>query len=75
MRDETGIVRIQAQNIFVVTPHFTAEAPFVAPTPMIAPVMVCVVLTGMPKCVAKNKVSAPAVSAQKPSKGLSLVIF
>ena len=46
---ETGIVRIHAQKIFVVTPHFTAEAPFLAPAPIIAPVITCVVLTGMPK--------------------------
>ena len=45
----TGIVSIQAQKIFVVTPHFTAVAPFLAPMPMIAPVMVWVVLTGIPK--------------------------
>lgn len=35
-----GIVRIQAQKIFVVTPHLTAVAPFLAPTPIIAPVIV-----------------------------------
>lgn len=75
MTAETGIVIIHAQKIFVVTPHFTADARFVAPTPIIAPVIVCVVLTGIPKCVAINKVTAPAVSAQNPSKGLSLVIF
>lgn len=46
---ETGIVSIQAQKILVVTPHFTAEAPFRAPAPMIAPVITCVVLTGIPK--------------------------
>jgi len=37
---DTGIVSIQAQNILVVTPHFTAESLFVAPTPIIAPVIV-----------------------------------
>lgn len=37
---DTGIVSIHAQNIFVVTPHFTAEALFVAPTPIIEPVIV-----------------------------------
>lgn len=72
---ETGMVRIHAQKIFVVTPHFTAETPFLAPAPIIAPVIVCVVLTGIPKCVAPNSVRAPAVSAQNPSKGFSLVIF
>ena len=41
----------------------------VAPTPMIAPVMVWVVDTGMPKKVAMNRVAAPAVSAQEPPMG------
>ena len=49
MNAETGIVSIHAQNIFVVTPHFTADILFVAPTPMIDPVIVWVVLTGIPK--------------------------
>jgi hypothetical protein len=35
--------------------------------------MVCVVDTGMPKVVAKNKAMAPPVSAQKPPTDLSLV--
>ena len=39
-----------------------------------APVMVCVVDTGMPSAVARNSVSAPPVSAQKPPTGLSLVM-
>jgi hypothetical protein len=47
----------------------------VEPTPTMAPVMVCVVDTGMPSAVARNSVSAPPVSAQKPPTGLSLVIF
>jgi hypothetical protein len=37
--------------------------------------MVCVVDTGIPSAVAKNKVSAPPVSAQKPPTGFSLVIL
>ena len=44
----TGIVRIQATNKEEVTPHLTALNLFVAPTPMIDPVMVCVVETGIP---------------------------
>ena len=75
MTAETGMVRIHAQKIFRVTPHFTAATPFLAPTPMIAPVIVCVVLTGIPKAVAMNSVIEPAVSAQTPSNGFSLVIF
>lgn len=45
---EIGIVTIQANNKFLVTPHRTALNLFVAPTPIIAPVIVCVVLTGIP---------------------------
>lgn len=37
---ETGMVSIHAQNIFLVTPHLTAEVPLVVPAPMIDPVMV-----------------------------------
>ena len=70
---EIGIVSTHAQTIFVATPQRTALSRFVAPTPIIAPVMVCVVLTGMPKCVAPKMVMAPAVSAQKPPTGLSFV--
>src|SRR2546425_4915617 len=55
------------------TPHRTAERRCAAPTPEIAPVIVWVVLTGMPKCDAMNSVMAPLVSAQKPPKGVSLV--
>ena len=39
------------------------------PTPMIAPVIVWVVLTGMPKVADPNSAIAPAVSAQKPPTG------
>ena len=46
-----------------------------APTPIIAPVIVCVVETGIPKLLTTNKVNAPAVSAQTPSKGVTLVIL
>ena len=44
-----GIVRIQAQTIRPATPHRTAENFRTDPVPTIAPVMVCVVLTGIPK--------------------------
>ena len=37
--------------------------------------MVWVVETGMPAAVAPNSVSAPAVSAQKPPTGFSLVML
>jgi hypothetical protein len=45
---EAGIVSTQAQTIRLATPQRTAERRVVDPTPTIAPVMVCVVLTGMP---------------------------
>ena len=51
-----------------------AEARRAAPTPTMAPVMVWVVETGMPKKLAISRVMAPPVSAQKPPTGLSLVM-
>src|SRR5215217_9019354 len=70
----TGIVKIQAQSRFTVTPHLTADNRLVAPTPIIEPVMVWVVLTGIFSASVTNKVIAPAVSAATPSKGVTLVI-
>jgi len=55
------MVRIQATIKEDVTPHLTALRRFVAPTPMIEPVMVCVVDTGIPIWPVKNRVKAPAV--------------
>ena len=69
------MVSIQAHSKFTVTPHRTALNLLVAPTPIIAPVIVCVVDTGIPICSVKNKVVAPAVSAQTPSSGVTLVIL
>src|SRR5207247_10586973 len=69
-----GIVATQAHTILPATPQRTAEKRCTAPTPVIAPVMVCVVLTGIPKCDETNSVIAPAVSAQKPPNGVSFVI-
>ena len=71
----TGIVRIQAHNRLTVTPQRTALRRLVVPTPIIAPVIVWVVDTGIPIYSVKNKVVAPAVSAQTPSNGVTLVIF
>ena len=70
-----GIVRIQAQTIRRVTPQRTAEIRLTAPTPDMAPVITWVVLTGIPRWVARKILEAAAVSAQKPSMGLNLVIF
>jgi len=56
-----GIVNTHAQIKLIVTPQRTAERRFVAPTPMIEPVIVCVVLTGIFRNSEINKVIAPAV--------------
>ena len=45
---QAGIVTIQALTIRPAIPQRTAESRFVAPTPTMEPVIVCVVLTGMP---------------------------
>ena len=64
-----GIVRTQAQRMFPAIPQRTAVTRRVAPTPMMAPVIVWVVLTGIPKRVAPMRELAAAVSAQKPPMG------
>src|SRR3954469_7723839 len=69
-----GIVRIHAQTIRPATPQRTADSRWVAPTPTIEPVIVWVVLTGIPKCVATRIAAAPPVSAQNPPTGRSFVI-
>ena len=56
------------------TPQRTAAARCSEPTPTMAPVMVCVVDTGMPSMVAIKSEAAPPLSAQKPVTGLSLVM-
>src|SRR6266403_835419 len=71
-RAAPGIVSTQAQTMRRVIPQRTAERRREAPTPTMAPVMVCVVLTGMPKAAVPTRVSPPAVSAAKPPKGLGL---
>ncbi len=58
-----------------VIPHFTARAFLAAPTPEIAPVIVCVVETGTQSAVAEKRVIALAVSAANPSIGVSFTIF
>ena len=52
MNAAAGIVSTHAHTIRPAIPHRTADSRCVAPTPTIEPVIVCVVLTGMPKCVA-----------------------
>ena len=75
MTADTGMVKIHAQSKLIVTPQRTAEILFVIPTPMILPVIVCVVETGTPKCSVKYNVIAPDVSAATPSNGVTLVIL
>ena len=70
-----GIVKIHAQTILIVTCHLTEETLLAAPTPATAPVITCVVETGTPRWVAMKMLAALAVSAQKPSIGLSFTIF
>src|SRR3546814_6869937 len=64
-------VTTQATTMLLATFHRTADSRRDAPTPMIAPVIVCVVDTGTPSQVAPNSVIAPPVSAQKPCAGVS----
>ena len=48
MKAEAGIVTIQATTMLLATLQRTADTRRAAPTPMMQPVMVCVVDTGMP---------------------------
>ena len=66
---DAGIVKTHAQMIFLAIPQRTAVSLFVAPTPIIAPVIVWVVLTGMPPMDALIMEMAAAVSAQNPPMG------
>ena len=71
---DAGIVTTQAHTMRRATPHRTADSRCVDPTPTIAPVMVCVVLTGIPASAVEKRVMAPADSAQNPPTGFSLVM-
>src|SRR5215213_9491563 len=70
-----GIVRTQAQTIRAATPQRTAETRWLDPTPMIAPLMTCVVDTGSPRYDAPRIVTAAAVSAANPWIGRRSMIF
>ena len=61
MSAASGMVRIHAQTMRPATPNLTAERRRVAPTPTMAPVMVCVVETGMPPKVTPMMAAAAAV--------------
>src|SRR5207244_7501471 len=69
-----GLLGSLARRSRPASPDRPADGRWAAPTRAIAPVMVWVVLTGMPKWEARNSVIAPLVSAQKPPNGVSLVI-
>mgnify|MGYP005608187327 FL=1 len=69
------MVNIHAQTIRKVIPHFTDRAFLAAHTPDMAPVIVCVVLTGTPSEDAVKRLMALAVSAANPSMGRSFTIF
>jgi hypothetical protein len=49
MTKAPGIVSTHAHTTWPATPHRTAESRWADPTPTIAPVIVCVVETGMPE--------------------------
>ena len=70
-----GIVSNHAHTIFRVTPHRTALARFADPTPIIEPVMVWVVLTGIPASEHPMIVPAAAVSAANPWIGRNFATF
>src|ERR1700748_774728 len=74
MRPAAGIVSSHAITMSFATFQRTADVRLAAPTPTIAPVMVWVVETGMPRPVARNNVIDPAVSAQTPWRGERRVI-
>ena len=57
------MVMIQAITTLPATPQRTAEARLATPAPMIEPVMVCVVDTGMPMAEARKITIDPAVEA------------
>lgn len=72
---EAGMVNIHAHTIRPATDQRTARIRRTEPTPMIAPVMVCVFDTDKPRLDDKKSVNAPAVSAANPPRGCSLVIL
>ena len=61
-----GIVSTHAATMFVAVAQRTKATPFVMPTPIIEPVIVCVVLTGIPSTAVPISVKAPEGSAQNP---------
>ena len=72
---EAGTVNIHAVSRLLATPQRTAEARRAVPAPMTAPVIVCVVDTGMPIAEALNSMIEPPNDALKPWCCESRVIF
>ena len=60
------MVMTQAIITLPATPHRTADARRAVPAPMMQPVMVCVVDTGMPSSDALNNMIDPPAEALKP---------
>jgi hypothetical protein len=69
---EQAIVSTPASTMLPATPQRTAVALLTEPTPTIAPVIVGIADTGMPRPVARNSAIGPAVSAQKRPTGKAL---
>ena len=66
MSPQPGKVNTQVSTMSRTTPKFIALMRFTAPTPMMALVLVCVVLTGMPPTLESRRQKAAERSAEKP---------
>lgn len=75
MRAETGMVMTHAVMRSRLTPQRTALRRLTAPTPIMLPLMTCVVETGIPKFCVTKSVMAPAACEQKPSTAVMRVIL
>ena len=75
MTADMGIVSTQAQTTCRAMPQRTAESRRTAPTPTIAPIIVWVVLTGIPNRADVKSETAAADSAHAPLYGRSWVTF
>jgi hypothetical protein len=65
-KPQPGNVRTQAQTISLTVIQFTEDSRLAAPTPMMAVVFVCVVLTGKPQIDESKRQAAAPTSALKP---------
>lgn len=71
MKMVAGIVSSHAHTILAATLQRTALTLLAEPTPIMEPVIVCVVDAGIPNEAVPNSVIAPAVSAQNPPIGFN----